>query len=180
MKIILLSLAMVILAPQIYAENLKAPDFAMADANDAVIIFPRIHDGVDIYLFWAGWCPYCKALMPHLQSMRIEYGDDVKIFAFNIRDDEDPRFYMEEKGYDFILLPEADPIMPLYGVKGVPALFLVDGEGAIRFSLYDMIFNDSAEFKAMSHGKKAGYRAPNWAAEIRIKIDQILAEGKVD
>ena len=120
MKIILLSLAMVILAPQIYAENLKAPDFAMADANDAVIIFPRIHDGVDIYLFWAGWCPYCKAL------------------------------------------------------------FLVDGEGAIRFSLYDMIFNDSAEFKAMSHGKKAGYRAPNWAAEIRIKIDQILAEGKVD
>ncbi|MCP5091039.1 MAG: redoxin domain-containing protein, partial [Gammaproteobacteria bacterium] len=24
-----------------------------------------------ILLFWATWCPYCKALMPHLQSIRL-------------------------------------------------------------------------------------------------------------
>src|SRR3546814_9228256 len=29
-----------------------------------------------VVLFWATWCPYCKALMPHLQSMLDEYGND--------------------------------------------------------------------------------------------------------
>lgn len=176
MKMFLLSMALVVFAANTYAEDIKAPSFTLADADDTEITFPRQQNGADIYFFWAGWCPYCKALMPHLQSMQIEYGDDIKIFAFNIRDEEDPWFFMEEKGYDFTLMPDADPLMKLYGVQGIPALFLVDGKGAIRFNLYDMLFNDSDEYKAMSHGKKAGYRAPNWAAEIRAKIDQILAE----
>jgi len=37
-----------------------------------------------------------------------------------------------------------------------------------------MIFNDSAEFKALGHRQKAGQRAPHWAAEIRRITDQIL------
>ncbi|NOR18932.1 MAG: redoxin domain-containing protein [Xanthomonadales bacterium] len=178
MKMLLLSIALLILAPLGYAENTIAPGFTLANADDTQISFPRKHNGVDIYLFWATWCPYCKALMPHLQSMQIEYGDDIRIFAFNIRDEEDPWFYMEEKGYDFTLMLDADPLMKLYGVQGVPALFLVDGAGLIHFNLYDMIFNDSEEYKALSHGKKAGYRAPNWAAEIRITIDKLLSERK--
>lgn len=180
MKMLLLSIALLILAPLGYAENTKAPGFSLADADDTEITFPRQQNGVDIYFFWASWCPYCKALMPHLQSMQIEYGDDIRIFAFHIRDEEDPRPVMAERGHDFTLMPEADPVMKLYGVKGVPALFLVDGNGTIRFNLYEMLFNDSAEFKAMSHGKKAGYRAPNWAAEIRTTIDQVLAERQAD
>ena len=180
MKKILLSIVMMLFTSGISAENANAPDFAMADANGVEISFPRTQSGVDVYLFWASWCPYCKALMPHLQSMKIEYGDDIGIFAFNIRDDEDPKIFMKEKGYDFTLMPDADRIMPPYGVKGTPAVFLVDGSGTIRFNLYEMIFNDSNEFKALSHGKKAGYRAPNWAAEIRTTIDQVLAERKAD
>ena len=66
--------------------------------------------------------------------------------------------------------------MSLYGVQPVPALFAVDGRGMIRFNLYDMVFNDSDEFKAMGHGKKAGRRAPYWAASIRQAIDQVLKE----
>ncbi len=39
---------------------------------------PSMQAGVDIYLFWASWCPYCKALMPHLQSIQVEYGADFR------------------------------------------------------------------------------------------------------
>ena len=66
--------------------------------------------------------------------------------------------------------------MALYGVKGVPALFLVDGQGMIRFNLYDMLMDEDSAFKAVSHGKRAGRKAPWWAAEIRLKIDQIRGE----
>jgi hypothetical protein len=43
-----------------------------------------------------------------------------------------------------------------------------------------MIFDDGNEYKALSHGKKAGRRAPYWAAEIRRTIDLILSESKGD
>jgi hypothetical protein len=69
-----------------------------------------------------------------------------------------PELFMLEYGYDFVLMPEADEVMELYGVQAVPALFVVDGQGKIRFNLYYMVFNDSSEFKAMGHGKKTGHR----------------------
>lgn len=175
-----LTLLLALFAQPIYAQDIAAPTFTLADSGGEEITLPRKHDGVDIYFFWASWCPYCKSLMPHLQSMRIEYGDDLTIYALNIRDDEMPEMFMMEHDYDFILIPEADSVMEPYGIKAVPALYVVDGQGKIRFNLYDMVFNDSNEFKALSHGKKAGKRAPHWAAEIRKTIDKILTESKAD
>ncbi len=176
MKIILLSIALMLPAPPASAEKVQAPGFSLTDAAGNEVALPRQHAGVDIYLFWASWCPYCKALMPHLQSMQIEYGDDVRIYALHIRDDEDPVAFMEEKAYDFTLLPGADPVMALYGVKPTPALFLVDGQGFIRFNLYETMVDNSNEQQDMSHRKRAGRRAPGWAAQIRQGIDQILSE----
>jgi len=159
-----------------YAQELPAPEFTLPNAAGEQVTLPRTQDGVDIYFFWASWCPYCKALMPHLQSIEIEYGDDVTIYALTIRDDEDPVPFMAEHGYDFELIPEADSIMELYGARSTPGVFIVDGNGNIRFNLYEMVFNDNEEMNAMGHGQKAGRRAPYWAAEIRKNIDQILAE----
>ena len=180
MRETLLTLVLALFVQQSYAQNIAAPVFTLANAAGEDVTLPRAHNGADIYLFWASWCPYCKALMPHLQSMRIEYGDDVTIYALNIRDEEMPDIFMHEKGYDFILIPEADSVMELYGVQPVPALFVVDGQGNIRLDLYDMVFNDNSEFKALSHGKRAGRRAPYWSAEIRQTIDQILSESKIE
>lgn len=174
----ILLLVLALLAPLSHAQETAAPAFTLANADGEQVTLPRLHDGVDIYFFWASWCPYCKALMPHLQSMRIEYGDDITIYALNIRDEDMPENFLAERGYDFILLPEADAVMPLYGVRATPGLFVLDGKGNIRFNLYDVVFNDSDEFKALSHGKKAGQRAPYWVAEIRMVIDQVLSESK--
>jgi thiol-disulfide isomerase/thioredoxin len=173
---VFLAVVLSLLVQQSHAQINTAPQFTLPNAAGETVTLPATHDGVDIYFFWASWCPYCKALMPHLQSMQIEYGDDVTIYALNIRDDEDPVPFMTNYGYDFVLIPEADSIMGLYGVKTTPGIFVVDGGGEIRFNLYEMLFDDSSEFKEMSHGKKAGRRAPYWAAEIRKTIDQVLAE----
>ena len=180
MRKIFLTLLLALFAQQAAAQDMMAPAFTLADTDGEEITFPRKHDDVDIYFFWASWCPYCKTLMPHLESMRIEYGDDLTIYALNIRDEEMPEIFMMEHDYDFILIPEADSIMEPYGIKAVPALFVVDGQGKIRFNLQDMVFNDSSEFKALSHDKKASKRAPYWAAEIRKAIDSVLSETKAD
>lgn len=176
----ILTLTLILLLQTGLAEDKTAPAFTLPDSDGEQVTLPREHHGVDIYYFWASWCPYCKTLMPHLQSMDIEYGDAVTIYALNIRDEEMPELFMMEHGYDFVLIPEADAVMEPYGVLATPALFLVDGRGKIRFNLYDMVFDDSSEFKALTHGQKAGRRAPYWAAEIRRQIDRILSEYESD
>jgi len=170
--VILISLLFVSMAAA--AEMEPAPALALTDDTGTVVNLPRSHNGVDVYFFWASWCPYCKALMPHLQSINEEYGDRVTIFALQIRDDEDPRAFLDRYGYDFVLLPDADAAMEPYGVKGTPGVFLVDGSGNIRFNLYDLRSDDDAAYQALNHSGKAARRAPWWAARIRQATDEIL------
>ncbi len=151
-----------------------APAFNITDSTGTELSFPRKREGVDIYLFWATWCPYCKALMPHVQSIQLEYGEDVRVYAFHVKDDEDPVAFLAKQGYNFTLLPSADFVMERFGVKGTPGVFLVDSEGNIRFNLYDVIFEVPGVSKSSSHQFKAVRKAPYWAARMRQKIDEIL------
>jgi len=153
----------------------EAPTFTLADAAGTEHTLPAGQDGIGVYLFWASWCPYCKALMPHLQSVVDEYGDRVTVYALNFRDDNDPRGFMTEKGFDFTLLPDADAVARAWGARATPALYLVDDKGHIRFDLYDVIMEDPPGFDEMSHTQRAARRAPFWAARIRAALDEVLA-----
>jgi len=114
---VLLTLILALLVQDTDAGEVMAPAFTLAKADGEEITLPRSHDGVDIYLFWASWCPYCKALMLQLEDMLVEYDEGLTIYALNIRDDEDPVKFMDERSYDFVLVPEADSIMELYEYK---------------------------------------------------------------
>ena len=151
----------------------EAPTFTLADAAGAEHTLPAEQDGVGVYLFWASWCPYCKALMPHLQSVVDEYGDRVTVYALNFRDDNDPRGFMNEKGFQFTLFPGADAVARTWGARATPALYIVDDQGHTRFDLYDLIMEDPPGFDQMSHTRRAARRAPFWAARIRASIDEI-------
>ena len=174
MRLFLLILLLIGVSSSSTADFTTAPAFSINDENGQEINLPRQHDGVDIYFFWASWCPYCKALMPHLQSIQDELGEQVKIFAFNIRDDVDPRVVLDKQGFDFVLIPQADRLMELYNVKATPGLFLVDGEGVIQLNLYRLINDHDRTKDDMSHSQKAARTAPWWAAEVRKAIDRIL------
>jgi len=155
----------------------QPPAFELADEDGTVFHYPGDLDGPAIILFWATWCPYCKALMPHLQSIVDEYGGEIEVLALNFREDEDPAAYLDERGYDFRLFPDSDPIAGTWGVKGTPGLFLVDGTGRAVFSNYaipkDAYPQDPGEdSEKLKHYQKAARRAPYWAALLRRAIDR--------
>ena len=120
-------------------------------------------------LFWATWCPYCKALMPHLQSIKFEHGEDVKILALNFIDEKgDPIAFIRDQGYDFTLLENAEEIADLYNVYGTPGLILVDQDMKIRFNLLKLPHLKLPNTgEKMSSSKSAALLAPYWAAELR-------------
>jgi thiol-disulfide isomerase/thioredoxin len=169
-------------APELQAkEEWHAPAFELPDSEGTPLNFPADLEGPTIVLFWASWCPYCKALMPHLQSIVDEYEGEIPVLALNFRDEEDPSEFMAEYGYDFRLFPHADPVADLWGVKGTPGLFLVDRSGLIVFSNYSIPdnaypTNPADEGKKLKHYQRAARKAPFWAAQLRLAIDQNLSQ----
>jgi len=96
-----------------------------------------------ILLFWATWCPYCKALMPHLQSVYDAAGRQrLDVYAIDIKDDGDPVAELRERGQTFTLIRDGDAIADIYGVKGTPSLLLVDRDGTV---IYRRLGGDAPE-----------------------------------
>lgn len=154
----------------------QAPDWRHSSGDERSIrLSQAVKERPVVLFFWATWCPYCKALMPHLQSIRLEYGDQLDIFAIQIRDKKDAVAFVEEAGYEFTVFPHGDAIAELYEIHGTPGVIIVDREQLMRFDLRQLPPREHpAGEEDMKHGKKAAYRAPYWAAELRKAIDQVL------
>ena len=157
----------------------QPPGFALADATGETFRYPHDLDGPTIVLFWANWCPYCKALMPHLQSIVEESGGTIEVLALNFRDDSDPVEFMAEYGYDFRLFPAGDAVAEAWGIKGTPGLFLVDAKGRAVFSIHAIpeeaySRSPAALVEQMKHYQRAARRSPVWASELRKAIDRTL------
>ena len=149
-----------------------AEDFSLTGpAGEAVRLSRSVQRSPQLVLFWATWCPYCRALMPHLQSIVIEHEGRIGVLAVNIREDGDPAAYLEENGFDFTLLLEGDEVGEQYGVKGTPSLYLVDSDMRILFDLNQVPrFALESDGKKMSRRRVAQQLAPYWAAELRKAI----------
>jgi thiol-disulfide isomerase/thioredoxin len=157
----------------------QPPGFTVIGADGGRFSYPDDLEGPTIVLFWATWCPYCKALMPHLQSILDEFPGQVRVLALNIREDADPAAFLAEYGYDFQLVENADRAAELWGVKGTPGLFLADASGRVVFDRLRIPAEAAAPSaaaspQAMKHYQKAARSAPLWAARLRVALDPLL------
>ncbi len=129
---------------------------------------------VTILFFWATWCPYCKQLMPHVQSALYQYKDqlNLKVYAMNINEDADPQAYLSENGYAFLLFPSAEDVAKKYQIYGTPGVLIFDQQGQLVFDLRSVQSNHLVKQKA-SNVAKSVRLAPYWAAEIRKALDSL-------
>ena len=98
-----------------------------------------------ILLFWATWCPYCKALMPYIQKVLDAAGrEQLDVYAIDIKedDDADPAAELRARKLSFTLVRNGDAIADQYAVTGTPGLFLVDAQGNI---VYKRVGGDTPE-----------------------------------
>jgi len=156
------------------SDHPAAPAFNLANSQGEAISFPRGGDHIDIYFFWATWCPYCKQLMPHLQSIVDEYGDRITVHAISMRENGEPETYLEQNGFSFMLYPDGDAVAALYGIKGTPGLIVVDASGRIRFDLSTLLAPAGKALQDLQHSQRAQRIAPWWAAQLRLALDVII------
>lgn len=159
--------------PAVGEEARIAPDWTLETPEGRPVRLADVAgQQTTLLFFWATWCPYCKALMPHLQSMRLEYGEELRILAINVFEDGDPVEFIRSAGYDFTLLLNGDEVAEIYGINGTPGILIVDRDRAVEFDLRRIPRPASmAARESASNRRKAAYLAPYWAAEIRKAID---------
>ena len=157
------------------AEEINAaPDWQrVTTTGDTFHISEAVKERPVVLFFWASWCPYCKALMPHLQSIRLEYGDDIEIVAVQLKDKADAGDFMRKAGYDFTVIGQAGKIADLYDVFTTPGLIIVDEDQEILFDLRNLERLPEADSRK-GHAARAAILAPYWAANLRQHIDIAL------
>lgn len=114
-----------------------APEWSAADFSGRLVQFPDESAGKPaVVLFWATWCPYCKAFMPYLERIQADYAQaGVSIVAINAKERGrgDSEAYVESLGFPMIAIPDGDSIAEAYAVQFIPGLFVVDGSGIIAY-----------------------------------------------
>ncbi len=145
-----------------------APPWSGTDLIDgSTVRFPGVlDDNPAVMVFWATWCPYCKAFMPYTEAILNDYADHgVQIITFNAKERGrgDPVAYIESLGFPTVSIANADPIADLYGVQYIPGLMVVDGEGSV---VYRRGWTD------LPAGRKV---SEQWDLEVREALDKALS-----
>lgn len=84
--------------------------------------------------FWATWCPICRAEQGSIESLA---HDNFKVITVAMQSGNNAlvQQYMREQGTSFATLNDADNLISsTWGVHGVPASFIVDTDGKIRYT----------------------------------------------
>ncbi|SEQ88505.1 TlpA disulfide reductase family protein [Pedobacter rhizosphaerae] len=126
-----------------------AANFTLTDINGKKVSLSDYKGKVVILDFWATWCGPCKASFPAMQMAVNKYKDDANVqFLFihtwekTASPTQDASDYIKSQKYTFeVLMDNKDPetkinkVVSDYKVKGIPAKFVIDPQGNVRFSL---------------------------------------------
>jgi thiol-disulfide isomerase/thioredoxin len=114
-----------------------APPWTARDFAGHTVDFPAVAQGKPtVVVFWATWCPYCKAFMPFLKNIAADYASHgVKIVAIDAKEDGrgDPQAYVQSLGFSPIAIANGDDIAKAYGIQYIPGLLIVDSKGTVAY-----------------------------------------------
>ena len=131
----------------------KAPEFSLVNAVDGKTVSMNPADGnLKVVVFTCNQCPYAKAFEPRIIEVAKKFGrQGVHFYAVDSNDDaryseetlENMKARAVEREYPFPYLKDGDSrIARAYGARVTPHVFVVDGQGVIRYRGY---VDDSAK-----------------------------------
>lgn len=144
--------------------------------GESIDLKQRITSGGNrIMVFWATWCPYCEQLMPIVARLKADY-PDLEVLSFNVFDDLEVKDYPQKANWDFVHILGGDDFARVHGVKGLPTLFVLNGDGRMIIDLREI--DTKGPDQSASHGKKAAHHAPLWEAGLRKVLDSMDWDNK--
>jgi len=128
-----------------------ARSFEAATLAGEVVSLESLKGKVVLLNFWATWCTPCRMETPYLESVFQEYseqGFEIVGISMDTGDAaEDVAMFVDEYEVSYTILHDPQMRgMELYQILGLPATFLIDREGVLRWMRYGPIPEGDAEF----------------------------------
>ena len=112
-------------------------DFTLPDLEGrAVTLGPFLGKTPVLLVFWATWCPECKAAIPEINALTTgPLAGKLQIFGLDFRESrEKVALAVTSRGIRYpVLLDERGQAARAYGVVGIPTYILIDRKGNIAW-----------------------------------------------
>ncbi|GGH73522.1 peroxiredoxin [Filimonas zeae] len=131
------AMAQRIASVRLVATGKPAPTFTQNDINGNPLALSSLKGKVVLLDFWASWCSPCRAENPNMLKQYKLYKDKgFEILSVSLDSDKKPWLQAIEKdGLPWLHVSDLkgwnNEVGRLYGVRGVPACYLIDTEGNI-------------------------------------------------
>jgi cytochrome c-type biogenesis protein len=128
-----------------------AREYAATNLMGEEVSLEGLRGQVVLLNLWATWCTPCRMETPYLQSVYEEYADqgfEIVGISMDTGDAaDDVEMFVDEYAVTYTILHDPEMRgMELYRVLGLPATFLIDREGVLRWMRYGPIPEDDPEF----------------------------------
>lgn len=116
----------------------QAPDFSLQDINGKSFNLSGFQGRKVVLVFWASWCPDCRAEVPQLKAMHAQ-ADPSKVAFVSVSFDrtlEALQTFVNENYLPGVQLfdpagKKDSKVAEEYGVKWIPSLYLLDEQGRV-------------------------------------------------
>ena len=126
---------------ELLKKGTPVPDFTLNDVNGKPVSISDFRGKKVVLVFWASWCPDCRAEVPLLKEM-LAQSDPAKVAFVSVsfdRKEEVWKNYVKENEMGGVQLFDASgkkdsKVGDAYHVQWIPALYLIDEKGKVELA----------------------------------------------
>ena len=127
-------------------KDYPAPELTFSDWINTETGEPLNLEGKHVFLeFWATWCGGCIKAIPHMNELHQKWASDSVLFiSVNSHDSRAKveQFLGKKEMFTPVALDKGQKIFNALSLKQIPATFLIDSKGKLRWKGYPGLIND--------------------------------------
>lgn len=123
-------------AADLLAPGTPAPEITLDDVYGNTVSLSSFQGRSVVLVFWASWCPDCRAEVPALKELRAAHPEVAFVGVSFDRTHEAFESYVSDNGMDWVQLfdpagMKSSAVGAAYHIKWIPSLYLIAPDGIV-------------------------------------------------